>query len=77
MAVGMFRGGGLEASGNLEMSSLYGDGMGEYEFSEKVVVEETGDVVPPHPKKEPSFDVPGDLGRGFCMVVLESVESFE
>ena len=42
-------------------------------------MEETGDVaaVPPHPKNDPSFDPAGDLGSGFCIVVLESFESLE
>jgi hypothetical protein len=40
-----------------------GDCAGEWALSsEKVVVDEAGEVLPPQPKKEPSFDVPGDLG---------------
>ena len=41
------------------------------------MTDEAGDVAPPHPKKEPSLDVPGDLGRSFCIVVLESFDSLE
>jgi hypothetical protein len=39
-----------------------------------------GEVIPPQPKKDPSLEVPGDLGRlgnGFCMVVFESFEALE
>ena len=36
--------------------------MGEKDFSEKVVVEDAGDVFPPQPKKDPSLEVPGDFG---------------
>jgi len=46
-----------------------GDGSGEYGFSEKVVVEDAGDALPPHPKNDPSLDPPGDFGCGFWMVV--------
>lgn len=51
--------------------------MGEYDFSENVVVDDGGDVVlAPQPKKEPSLEAPGDFGA-FCIVVLESYESLE
>lgn len=62
------------------LSERYGEGIGEYDFSEKVVVDELGDVVPPQLKKDPSLEAPGDLGKfgnGFCMVLLESLDSFE
>jgi len=39
--------------------------MGEYGFSEKLVVDEIGEVFPPQPKKEPSFDPPGDFDGDF------------
>ena len=38
-----------------------GEGIGEYVFSEKLVLDEIGDVLPPHPKNEPSFEPPGDF----------------
>jgi hypothetical protein len=47
-----------------------GDGRGENALSsENVVVDEAGDVLPPQPKKDPSFDVPGDLGS--CLLRFE------
>lgn len=56
---------------------MFGEGIGEKDLSEKVVVEDAGDAAaPPQPKKVPSLEAPGDLG-GFCMVVLESYESLE
>lgn len=58
--------------------------MGEYCFSEKLVLEETGDVFPcvvwpppPQPKNEPSLEPPGDFKGDLCMVAAVSVESFE
>jgi len=80
-AVGRFLAEGFETSGNVAVfSERYGDGIGEYDLSENVVRDEIGEVEPPQPKKEPSLEVPGDLGgkfgNGFCMVVLESSESF-
>ena len=51
--------------------------MGDIDFSEKVVVEEAGDVLPPQPKKDPSLEAPGDFGSAFWMVVLESFDSLE
>ena len=62
-------------SGRLSLEALL-DGMGEKDFSESVVVEDGGDVLPapPQPKKEPSLEAPGDFGA-FCIVVLESYES--
>lgn len=58
---------------------MFGDGMGDIDLSENVVVGDAGDVFPPQPKKEPSFDAPGDfggiLGSGFCIVVVESSDS--
>jgi hypothetical protein len=50
------------------------EGKGEKELSDKGVV---GDVAPPppQPKKEPSFDPPGDLGSDFWIVELESLDS--
>jgi hypothetical protein len=51
--------------------------MGDIDFSEKVVVEEAGDVLPPQPKKDPSLEAPGDFGSAFWMVILESFDSLE
>ncbi len=51
----------LDTSARL-CSDVCGDGMGEYDLSEKFVVEDAGDVAPPHPKNDPSFEAPGDLG---------------
>lgn len=54
--------------------------MGENESSEKVVLEETGELVPFQPKNVPSFEFPGDFGipgSDFCIVVSESFESYE
>jgi hypothetical protein len=66
MAVGMFLAVVvLEASGRARLySEDWGEGMGEMDFSEKVVVEEAGDVFPPQLKKDPSLEAPGDLGSG-------------
>ena len=50
--------------------------MGEKDFSENVVVEDAGDVLPPQPKNDPSLDAPGDFGKGL-FVVLESCDSLE
>jgi len=77
MAVGFVR--VLEAS--VEMAwkfGVWGDGMGENSFSEKLDVEDAGDVLPPQPKKEPSFEAPGDFcGDLLLTVVLLSFVSFE
>lgn len=76
MAVGIFLVVVLEASDRASLcSDECGDGMGEYGFSENVVVEDTGDV-PPQPKNVPSLDVPGDFGKGL-FVILESCDSLE
>lgn len=68
MAEGMFRVVVvLEASGRVRLYSedwTEGEGMGEIDFSENVVVEEAGDAFPPQPKKDPSLEAPGDLGSG-------------
>ena len=65
----------LDASGSGRLSSeVLAEGMGEKDFSENVLVEEGGEVLPPQPKKEPSLEAPGDFGA-FCTVVLESYES--
>lgn len=63
----------LDTSAGL-CSDAWGDGIGEYDLSEKLVVEEAGDIAPPHPKNDPSLEAPGDLGN-FCMVALESFDS--
>jgi hypothetical protein len=56
----------LEASGRVRLyGDEWGDGMGEMDCSEKVVVGEAGDRLPPQPKKDPSFEVPGDFGSAF------------
>ena len=69
---------GLEASGRVRLYwDDWGDGMGETDFSEKVVVEEAGDGLPPQPKKEPSLEAPGDFGSGFWMVLSGSFDSLE
>jgi hypothetical protein len=48
-----------------------GDGMGEkFLSSENVVVDDAGEVFPPHPKKDPSLDAPGDLGCGFSELLI-------
>lgn len=65
----------LEASARGRFSDVWGEGIGENDFSEKDVVDEDGDVFPPQPKKEPSFDPLGDLGCDFWMVVLEPFDS--
>jgi hypothetical protein len=67
MAVGMFLVVVvLEASGRVRLySEDWGEGMGEIDFSEKVVVEEAGDGAPPQPKKDPSLEAPGDFGSDF------------
>jgi hypothetical protein len=68
----------LEASGSVRLYwEDWGEGMGEIDFSENVVVDEAGDGLPPQPKKDPSFEAPGDFGSAFWMVVLDSFESFE
>lgn len=55
-----------------------GEGMGEkFLSSEKVVVDEAGEVFPPHPKKEPSLDAPGDLGSCLSEGLLMLVASKE
>jgi hypothetical protein len=47
-----------------------GDRAGEKVFSsEKVVVDEAGDVLPPQPKKLPSLEAPGDFGIGLLAVI--------
>jgi len=46
-------------------SGVGGDGMGEYVFSEKFVLAEIGDVFPPQPKNEPSFEPAGDFCGDF------------
>lgn len=67
----------LEASADVRVDSLGpGEGIGENDFSENVVVED-GDEFPPQPKNDPSLLVPGDFGCDFCIVVLESFESLE
>lgn len=67
----------LEASAVVRVNSLGpGDGMGEKDFSENVVVEDVGEF-PPQPKNEPSFEAPGDFGCVFCIVVLDSLDSLE
>jgi len=43
-------------------SGDWGEGIGEKDFSEKLVVEDAGDVAPPQPKKVWSLDPLGDLG---------------
>ncbi len=56
----------LEASGRVRLYwEDWGEGMGEIDFSEKVVVEDAGDVLPPQPKKDPSLEAPGDFGSDF------------
>ncbi len=56
----------LEASGRVRLYwDDWGEGMGEIDFSEKVVVEDAGDVLPPQPKNEPSLEAPGDFGNDF------------
>ncbi len=53
----------LEASGRVRLYwEDWGEGMGEIDFSEKVVVDDAGDVLPPQPKNEPSVEAPGDFG---------------
>ena len=48
-----------------------GDGMGEkFLSSENVVVDDAGEVFPPHPKKDPSLDAPGDLGSGLSVFLM-------
>jgi hypothetical protein len=42
-----------------------GVGKGEYGLSEKVVVEDAGDAMPPHPKNDPNLEPPGDFGWNF------------
>jgi len=52
--------------------------MGENSFSEKLDVEDDGDVCPPHPKNDPSLEFPGDFcGDLLLTVVLVSVDSLE
>ena len=76
MAVGMFLVDGLEASEEGIGSSGEGDDrVGEYPFSESVVVDDTGDVLP-QPKNDPSLDAPGDFGNGL-FVISELYDSFE
>jgi hypothetical protein len=66
MAVGIFLLLDLEASARARLCSEdCGDGIGEKDFSEKVVIDEAGDVLPPQPKKDPSLEAPGDFGCGF------------
>ena len=66
MAVGIFLVLDLEASVRERLCSEdCGDGMGEKDFSEKDVEGEAGDVLPPQPKKDPSFEAPGDFGSDF------------
>lgn len=80
MACGMFLATSREASGKDEDSDWYGEGMGEKESSEKVVLDELGELVPFQPKKVPSLEFPGDLGitgSAFCIVVSELFESYE
>ena len=45
------------------MEEVFGEGMGDMDLSENVVVEDAGEIFPPQPKKDPSFDVPGDFGN--------------
>jgi hypothetical protein len=53
------------------------DCAGEYALSsEKVVVDEAGEVLPPQPKNDPSFDAPGDLGV-VLLELLKELASFE
>lgn len=67
----------LEASTVVRVYSLGpGDGIGEKDLSENVVVEDVGEFAP-QPKNEPSLEPPGDFGCCFCIVVLDSFESFE
>lgn len=56
-------------------SAVWGEGIGEIDLSEDV--EDTGDVVPPQPKKVWSLVPPGDLGAAFWMVEFESFESLD
>lgn len=54
-----------------------GDCAGELALSsEKVVVDEAGEELPPQPKKDPSFDVLGDLGSGL-LELLKALVSCE
>jgi len=48
---------------------FWGDASGVTGF-EKDVDEEDGEVLPPQPKKAPSFDAPGDFGScvEFCWI---------
>jgi hypothetical protein len=53
----------LEASVTGELrSGVWGEGIGEKDFSEKLVVEDAGDTAPPQPKNVWSLEPPGDLG---------------
>ena len=77
IAVGIFLVAVLEASDRVRLcSDEWGDGIGEKDLSENVVVEDTGDVLPPQPKNDPSLDAPGDFGKGL-FVMLESCDSLE
>jgi hypothetical protein len=51
-------------------AGVVGDGKGEFFSSENVTLVEPGEVFPPQPKKDPSFDAPGDLGSGLSMLLI-------
>ena len=77
MALGMFFAAVLDASGRARFCSYgCGDGRGENDLSENVVVVDTGDALPPQPKNVPSLVAPGDFGKGL-FVISEPCDSFE